>query len=128
MKKLINITFVRYGIVGIFNTFLYFSILFILIKEKLFNLQISTAIAMIFTSLSHFLFNKLFTFKVNVFSYNELLKYILACFINYLAALVSLNFFLNLMDIGPLFSTFASSGITMVISFCVSRFWVFKIS
>lgn len=126
MHKIINMTIVRYGIVGVFNTLLYFSILFILMKEKWFNLEISTAIATIASFIFHFFCNKFFTFQMTRFVFKEILKYIQVCFFNYFISIMTLNFFLNVMKLNVLFSTLITTALVMVMGFWISKYWIFK--
>ena len=126
MHKIINMTIVRYGIVGVFNTLLYFSILFILMKEKWFNSEISTAIATIASFIYHFFCNKFFTFKMTLFSCKEVLKYMQACFFNYIISIFTVNFFLNVMKLNVLFTTCITTALVMVMGFWISKYWIFK--
>jgi putative flippase GtrA len=127
MYKKIHIEyFIKYCMVGVVNTVLFNGVVFFLAKTTKIPLEISTAIAMIFSITSHFLCNKFFTFKVHQLSSKEIIRYLSMVTINYLVTNASLKFFMLILHLNLELSLFFTTGIIMVIGFSLSNFWVFR--
>lgn len=118
--------FIKYCMVGVVNTFLFNAIVFFLSKKIQMPLELSTAIAMIFSVSFHFFSNKFFTFKAKKLSSSEVLRYLSMVTINYVITNASLKFFMLILHFNLELSLLFTTGIIMFVGFSLSNFWVFK--
>jgi putative flippase GtrA len=126
-KKLRNIVFFRFLLIGGLTAFLYYSSIFFF--DYLLGLEYFWAItsAYIISTLFHFLANKHFTFKSSSkIKLPQILKYLVVWCLNYLITILVVQSGYYFYRISPYISVLLSLFITTFIGYSASRHWIFN--
>lgn len=88
--------------------------------------KLATSFAYVITLVSHFLLHRSFTFKASQQKIkNNIGKYFCMLFVNYMNALVTMWFLINILRESPYLGIVASTGTSAIISFFMMKYFVF---
>jgi len=122
--KLIFKQFASYSTIGFISLLIDASIYIFLSEIFLISKSLSKIISFITASISSFLGNKIFTFRVKSFNYKEPIKFILLYSFSLVANSSTHDYFLKFFD-G--FTPFViASIVSIIINFTGQKLWVFK--
>lgn len=116
---------VKFGIIGVINTLLFFTLFFLFFNIIKFHYLLATTISYFLAIINSFAFNKKWTFESNGNSRKEFIKF---CFVNCIAIIVnSLVMFLLVDKIGlnPWFAQVLTICVTMCVNYLGNRLWTF---
>jgi len=118
--------FGRYLLVGIANTLIYSSLLWVFLSCNRFPYPLSVAFAFILAMVFQYLANKYFTFRTISHSLGEVFRYILSAILNYTISVLVIWVSLDLIKIPPLLASIFSATTAAFLGFIVSFFWVYR--
>ena len=124
------IQFIKFGIVGFFNTLIFYTIYFILVYFGLHYLIASTSAFFISVFSSFFLNNK-YVFKNNDEQKRNIIHSLIKTYISYaFSGLVLQNLllflFIDILHISKYFAPFLCLLITVPLNFILIKFWAFQ--
>ena len=122
MKEIV-VQFLKYNLIGIFNTLFGFSIIFSLMFFGL-SATTSNAIGYLFGSILSYSLNKKYTFKSKDKKHSEALKFFMVLAISYLINFITLQYLLN--SLNPYYAQLISGIVYTLSSFSLAKFFVFK--
>lgn len=125
LKNLMGSNFIRYIIIGVINTLFGFGLIFILIYLGLVA-EISNLIGYAISFLLSFYLNKKFNFQSRGNTKKELLKFISAMLIAYVANLIVMSTTYRLCGLNVYISQIAGGVVYVLCGFSLSKAWVFK--
>ena len=120
--------FVKYGLVGVLNTIITISVIFIFMKLLNVSYIISNIVGYLFGFINSFFLNKIWTFKENI-KINAKIKYLQFSLVSFIALLVNLFFlyvFTELLGIYYIISQVLAIGIALIINFLGNKIWTFS--
>ena len=117
--------FSRYILVGLFNTFVGYFIIFTLMYLMQFSAEISNLLGYSFGLLISYFLNRSFTFKSNQLKRNEFLRFIIVFCLAYGANFVMLIILIHLFDVDNGVSQLLAGVVYVVISFILNKYFVF---
>ena len=134
LKKIFDITFWKFILVGIINTLFGTGIMFLFYNWFHFSYWISSASNYFFGSILSYFLNKYFTFNNKVKDKNTIFRFILNITVCYLLAYGLAKPFVRFMLSGA--DIIVQENIAMLFGMCLfvalnylgQRFWVFKVS
>jgi putative flippase GtrA len=124
-KKLI-LQFFKFGIVGVINTLLTLSIIFILMRLFHVEYRIANGIGYVFGVINSFLWNKLWTFKSKNSYFREAVLFVLVFLVSYGIQFCFLVLFKEILHINVYIAQVISMVIYTIISFFGNRIFTFK--
>jgi len=123
VAKATLVQFVTYNIVGIANTLLGFSIIFLLMFAGV-SATLSNVIGYAIGAVLSYHLNKKYTFKSTVSSKTQALKFFTVLFIAYMLNFITLQWLLDFLD--PYLAQLISALVYTLSSFILAKFLVFK--
>lgn len=117
---------IRFNLVGILNTLLDFSLFFLLNSMGVTYLIAQTCSYSCGIANSYF-FNKYWTFRVVGITTAEVLRFAVISLTALAVSVLLVYLFHSLLHLSLLSAKTAATLITMLISFCGTKFWVFKL-
>jgi putative flippase GtrA len=129
IKKHIS-TMMLYATVGLISAIVNFSSFTILWKLAGLNYQVAVSIAFALSVLVHFTANRNVTFRNSDDSSikRQVPKYALMVTTNYLITMCVMYIVVEVLKLSPFIGLLCSIGCTVGVGYCLSRFWVFKVS
>ncbi len=130
LKKTIlehNNSFVMFLMVGSLTAATYLSLFILLSKILHGNYQIAVSISYVVSVTLHFSANRKFTFKkqTNLLS-QQLPRYLIFLIVNYLITLVFMHITVETFHFTPFIGLVLTIGATCMLSYLISKFWVFQ--
>ena len=120
-----NNTFIKYGIIGVLNTFISYALIFSLFYIGLLP-ELSNFIGYFVSLFISYFLNKKYNFQSKNSHKKDLPKFILSTLISYLLSLATLIFFYRVLHINAYLSQIFAGIIYMLVAYLLSRMWVFK--
>jgi putative flippase GtrA len=122
-----NNSFVMFLMVGCLTAGTYLSLFIVLSKAFHGNYQIAVSISYIVSVILHFSANRKFTFKkqTNLLSH-QLPRYLILLVVNYLITLVFMHITVEVFFFTPLIGLVLTIGTTCMLSYLISKFWIFQ--
>ena len=125
------IQFIRFGLVGVINTFVSYFITNGCYYILSIPMQICNIIAFVLSVIVSFILNSLFVFDNREFRFNAILKtlsklYIMYSFTGLLLTALLLEIEVNRFDIPLYIASLMNLAITVPINFLLSKFWAFR--
>ena len=118
----------RFAIVGVANTLVDFAVFTLLAQVAGANVYLSQALGYGAGILNSYTFNRSWTFRAEGRFFSPALARFLALNLTMLAFSTGLMFLaINLGGLPKFPAKIAVTGVTMVVNFLVSRFWVFRV-
>jgi putative flippase GtrA len=120
--------FFKFLIIGVLNTLINLSVLYLCTDILKIYYMISAVIAFLFAVTNSFILNKIWTFEEKL-SYNPVEKYIKFFTISLIALSINLGILYSLTEflhIHYLFSQLIAVGANFIINFFGNRLWTFK--
>ena len=117
--------FVRFGIVGLSNTFISLVTYEILVYFN-FNPQIANFIAFFISVINAYLWNNIWVFKGTKSGKSSIYKFILLYSVTFLISVGLLHLWIDVLHVSKYIAPMISLIITIPINFLISKFWVFK--
>lgn len=118
----VGLQFVRYNVVGIINTVIGFSIIFLFMWVGL-GTMLSNAVGYAIGAIVSYNLNKKYTFKLGRGNVSQALKFFIILFLSYLLNLLVLD--LTLKVVSPYPAQLISAVVYTVSSFILTKFFVF---
>lgn len=118
--------FIKFGIIGIFNTLLTLSIIFICSYVFNYNYLISNGIGYIIGFINSFLWNKYWTFRSNGSIFKEFIKFFKVFLICYGIQIVFVFTFVQIFKIAEGISQLLGMVIYTLINFLLNKFFTFQ--
>jgi putative flippase GtrA len=116
----------RFIIVGS-SLFILSNSLYLIIKNLLFiNYIVSISITNAICVFIHYLLNKNFTYKSEKFSQIQLIKYFMYLLFNYFLSILFGYFFITILNFNSNFLIFYTTPFTMISSYLLMKFFVFR--
>ena len=116
----------KFGLVGIVNTFIHYIIFIIFFRLFDINLIISSTLGYCAGLINSYIFNKIWTFQSKQsYQVSEFLKFVSVNIIALVANLITLKLFVISFHLLPEFSQLISIATAFVINFCGNKWWVF---
>ena len=125
MESSFFLQFRSYILIGLINTFISLSIIFLMISYGFGNI-FSNFIGFSFGLISSFFLNSKFTFSSITISLNKFLLFILSTSFSYLINLLILVFCLRILDLPSFISQVFALSTYVVINFIILRSLVFR--
>lgn len=88
--------------------------------------QIAISLAYTIAVVFYFLANRKFTFKSTGNTAKQLPKFLTLLLLNYVVTLIVMHITVEFAHLPPYFGIFAAIGTTFILSYRISKFWVFK--
>lgn len=118
--------FMLFAIIGGITAGFYISIFTLLLNLFHLHYQVALAISYVFSITFYFFANRSFTFKNQNAVSQQLPKYFIMLFFNYLATMGITYITVEILTLPPQFGIVAAIGLTFILNFLISKFWVFK--
>lgn len=112
---------IRYLLVGILNTIICLSIIFICFDLVNLNYQLSYLIGFICGTINSFIINRTFTFKSNSNWRNEIILFLVTIFVCYLISHIFLIVLIEKMFLNQYFSFVLSTSLYTISSFVLLK-------
>ena len=126
LKKLMNIEFLVYLVVGALAAVLYFGLFALTVEIFDIDYRVGISVAYLLAVSFHFLANRKFTFhNSDDHVIHQWFRYLGILVINYLITLGVVSFFVSRLGFSSYFSIALSIVITVSVGFFASRFWIF---
>ena len=127
-KKIITtgIQFLKFGIVGLLNTLITLSIIFILMKLLHVSYRISNIIGYIFGLSNSFIWNKFWTFKSKIFSAREIILFLLVFLVSFGLQFLILNLLVEIIHINEDLSQIFAMIFYTIINFFGNKYITIK--
>jgi putative flippase GtrA len=120
-------TFLIFLFVGGLTAGFYISFFTLLLKIAHLHYQLAISIAYVVSVTLYFIANRQLTFKnSNSTVAQQLPKYFFLLLINYLVTLSVMHGTVEMLGLPPYFGIISSIGLTFIVSYSLSRFWIFK--
>lgn len=119
-------TFIKYILIGLVNTAVGYSLIFGFMLFK-FSPEISNFFGYLFGIQVSYILNKKFNFKSNNRHSNDLPRFLISMAVAYILNLAMLVILYRLLGLNPYVSQFVSGVVYIMVGFCLSRFWVFRV-
>lgn len=126
LKKEVNKQFVKFCVIGLESTVLYYLIFIVLFNFLDMNYIISAILAYLIGVHFGFVFNKLLTFGSHKNTLKNYPKYLLANLVTLVILIFGLRFLVEAVRISPLISTAILIPFTTIINFLGIKILVFK--
>lgn len=117
--------FIRYAIVGVINTCLYY-VLYVLFLQFGMVFGIAHTIATIISIGNSYLWNKYFTFKAKGRSYEQVLKFLIVCGIQYLVSLFVIYIGITVIGLTEEIAGLPPIILSLIIGYFGNRYFSFK--
>jgi putative flippase GtrA/SAM-dependent methyltransferase len=118
--------FFKYSIVGVFNTMIGLSVIYLLHNVFHFNYIISNIGGYFFGLLNAFIWNKKWTFKSSQHYSKEIIPFLIVFGISYVANLLTVIFSVEFLKIRPNVAQIIGIVVYSSTNFLVNRFWTFS--
>lgn len=125
-KRIMKYAWLRYSCVGVINTLVYSSILWLMLQKVYLSIVWSTSIATVISMIFQFLLNKIFTFKSHHFCKYELVKYFSMVVFNYCNSLLCLKLLINYLHVQVQLAVEINILLLIISGYLISNYWVFK--
>lgn len=131
MKKKNNVSrilrqLIKYGLVGVLNTIITISIIFVFMKLLNVSYILSNAVGYLFGFVNSFILNKIWTFKSKKSIGRESFFFVLIFVICYLFQLLLLVILKEKLQIKPEYAQIIAMGFYTVINFLGNKYITFK--
>ena len=126
--KEVSIEFIKFCIVGIFNTFIHLAILYCLTEFFGVYYVVASFIGFVTAVTNSFIFNTLWTFKKNI-KERTTFRYSKFFIISSLAALINLGLLYIVTEfLGILYilSQIIATGFSLMVNYIGNKFWTYK--
>ncbi len=117
--------FIKFGIVGLSNTFITALLIWFLLKYLYFNDFVANIIGYIAGLTNSFIWNKRWTFRSNSKVQNTIFKFIITFVISYIIQLGILYVLLHLLLIDPYWCHLFAMIVYTLINFVLNKFYTF---
>lgn len=118
--------FVKFALVGIFNTGIHYGIFLVLFHLLGIHYLISSAVGYCCGLVNSFIWNKLWTFQTtSSLNSTELIRFGLVNIASLLVNLGSLKCFVAYASMSPEFAQFLAIGLSMTVNFLSNYYWTF---
>lgn len=121
-----NSSWLRYSCVGVINTLVYSSSLWLMLQKINLSIVWSTSIATVISMILQFLLNKIFTFKSYHFCKYEVVKYFSMVLFNYGNSLLCLKLLINYLHLQVQLAVGINIVLLIISGYVISNYWVFK--
>ena len=118
--------FIKYGLVGVLNTLITLSIIFVFMKLLNVSYILSNAVGYLFGFINSFILNKIWTFKSKKSIGRESFFFVLIFVICYLLQLALLVILKEKLQIKPEYAQIIAMGFYTVINFLGNKYITFK--
>lgn len=118
--------FFRYLFVGVFNTLIGYGVIFLCMYVLSFSPELSNLIGYLLGMIFSFTVNRRFTFKSTQNPGIEFLKFIVVCFIAWLANIIVLILLVRVLHFHPGYSQIVSGSVYVVAGYLMNKVFVFK--
>jgi putative flippase GtrA len=118
--------FIKYLIVGIFNTTLGYGTIFLCMYIFMFSPELSNLIGYVLGMIFSFFANRKFTFKSTEKASQEFIKFIAVCLVAYLANFITLITLVRELNLNAGFSQVISGGVYVICGFLMNKWFVFN--
>ncbi len=118
--------FLKYSIVGIFNTIISFSVIFFLFNVLSVNYVLANTIGYICGLINSFIWNKKWTFRSNKAYLKEIILYLLVFIVSYFANVFTLIILVEVFLLNKNISFVLSGVIYVIIGFGANKKWTFS--
>ncbi len=121
------IQFIRFGIVGVFNTLITAIIIWVLLELLHFSDYLANIIGYIVGLVNSFVWNRKWTFENNARISKTVFKFVITFAVSYLFQLGNLYLLLNYTTLDAYVCQLLSIIIYTIINFVLNRYYTFKI-
>ncbi len=122
---MINNTFIKYSVIGVFNTFVGYGIIFVLVYFGLFP-ELSNFIGYFIGFFVSYFLNKKYNFKSKNHHKEDFPRFLLSMSIAYLSNLLVLVICYRFLDINVYLSQVFAGVVYVLVGYSLSKIWVFK--
>lgn len=125
--RLFNSSFIMFLLVGSLTAGIYLSLFIFLSKIFHGNYQIAVSLSYIVSAIVHFSANRKFTFKKRTTLLSQQLpRYLILLGINYLMTLAFMHITVEMFSLTPFLGLVLTIGANCMLSFFISKFWIFQ--
>lgn len=117
--------FIRYLIIGAFNTIIGYGIIFILMALGVMP-EIANIIGYIFGIIVSYILNKIYTFKTKTKSKKEFIRFVMCMICSYLINFIALIVLYRYFDVDKYIATIISSIFYTLSGYIFSKYFAFK--
>lgn len=117
--------FIKYVLVGLLNTVVFYGIYYIMLQLGFFY-AISVAVGTIVGIINSYFWNKYFTFKSEKKSISETVRFLTVYFVQYLSNVLIIHLCVNNVGISAELAGVVAISIGLFISYFGHRFWSFS--
>jgi putative flippase GtrA len=121
-----NATFLRYALVGIFNTVIYGALVWLFLRWTFFARYIAIAIAFSIAMLFQYSANRIFTFNSRQRRSAEVPKYLMAAALNYALTVFVIWLAVDVLSIPKGWAAMLAAGIVAGFGYVLALFWVYR--
>lgn len=122
---MINNTFIKYGIIGVFNTLVGFGIIFFLFFLGVYP-ELSNFIGYVIGFFVSYFLNKKYNFKSENSHKKDLPKFLLSMSLAYILNLLVLIICYRYLDVNVYISQILAGTVYVLTGYILSKIWVFK--
>ncbi|MGL4392209.1 MAG: GtrA family protein [Fusobacteriaceae bacterium] len=116
--------FIKFGIVGVSNTFIGLAIYYILVKFSV-NYQVANFIGFIIAALNSYYWNSKYVFKKK-YSHKDIIKFYIVNFITWGTSILLLFIFIEILNISKYIAPLLNLFITVPANYLMSKLWTFR--
>lgn len=118
--------FIRFALIGVVNTLIHYGVFMLLYAIGLFHLLASVT-GFLCAVTNSFIMNKRWTFKTQGTSRKqEFTKFFLVNLVSLGVNVVSMLVFIEVLNVAPPLAQLLTIGLTLVVNFTGTKYWVFK--
>jgi len=119
-------TFLKYAIVGIFNTLIYGVLVWLFLQWTFFPRYVAIAIAFAIAMLFQYSANRIFTFNSRQRRSAEITKYLAAAVINYALTIFVIWVAVDVLSAPKGWAAMLAAGIVAGFGYVLALFWVYR--
>lgn len=119
--------FIKYILVGLMNTGVFYGIYYIMLRLGFFY-AISVTVGTIVGIINSYFWNKYFTFKSEKKSISETVKFLTVYFVQYLSNLLVIHLCVNNVGVSAELAGLVAISIGLFISYFGNKFWSFRVA
>ena len=117
--------FLKFVIVGIINTVIFYSIYYIMLQQGV-SYVVALTVGTLVGIINSYILNKFFTFKSRKASASETVKFFVISCVQYLLNLLIIHVCVNFMGISPELAGLIAISISVFVSYFGHKFWSFR--
>lgn len=122
-----NNSFIMFLMVGCLTAGIYLALFVLLTRAFPGNYQVAVSISYVFSVSLHFTANRTFTFKKRTNQLTQQLpRYLIFLLLNYLITLCFMHIAVEMLHFTPLVGLILTIGATCMLSYLISKFWIFQ--